>query len=91
MERGAEIDRKLYTEDLDSLTGGFFFPLLRIVHIKEHRFFLCQLSGFAILDNGRHGDSPEKRDGKAGGGERLPGDFFLSVCARSRSSARLRR
>lgn len=23
--RGAEIDRKLYTEDLDSLTGGIFF------------------------------------------------------------------
>lgn len=25
LERGAEIDRKLYTEDLDSLTGGIFF------------------------------------------------------------------
>lgn len=36
--RGAEIDRKWYTEDLDSLTGVIFFFLLRTVYIKEPGF-----------------------------------------------------
>lgn len=57
--RGAETDRKLYSEDLDSLTGIFFnyyfSPLLRTAYIKEPCFHPVPALGFTIADSHRHG------------------------------------
>lgn len=68
--RGAEMDRKLYTENLDSLTEVIFFffslslSFLRTVYIKKPLFLsVCQLSAFATPDNCRHGTPLRNRMG----------------------------
>lgn len=87
--RGAAIDRILYTQDLDSRTGVISAPPPAYGVYKGAPLSLCASS--KTLTPLQAGDSLEKWDGKAGGGERLPGDFSLSGCTRSRGFKRLRK
>lgn len=98
LARGTETHRKLHSEVLNRLTGVILPPrpptpplLLHAAYIKEPCFNPVPALWLCYPRKLQAWDSPEKWDGKAGGGERLPGDFSSSSNARSRSSRRQRK